>query len=303
MFNEQVRLGEAQVSGHNNQIPVSNMVRQPNTHVPTSTLNIQGQPGIFGQQMQGNPLSNPPVSHTSSLQYNPVPTISVPSVPMPRATNTSTINTLINGGPRMSLGVTTAPTSQQRIGNMKYEYNSSNFISSSLNNTSNRNTNPFLSGSTQAHSSIAIPVTRQNTLPSTLPTQTITQTNVTTTNPHPQLPNLENLYEDKDGNLDYKAMYIHVSTKLQTHLDLAKPNTHKMNYGRVPPPILTLDNELRSTTYQLWKASWLDFFDKAKMHDSEGLTFLKEQSINNKGLKNLISVCESVQAAFELLDT
>ena len=76
-----------------------------------------------------------------------------------------------------------------------------------------------------------------------------------------------------------------------------------MNYGRVPPPILNIDNELRSTTYQMWKASWLDFFDKAKMHDSEGLTFLKEQSINNKGLKNLIAVCESVQAAFELLDT
>ena len=155
----------------------------------------------------------------------------------------------------------------------------------------------------QAHSSIAIPVTRQNTLPYTLPTQTVTQTNVTTTNPHPQLPNLEKLYEDKDGNPDYKAMYISAVTKLQAYLDLAKPNTHKINYGRVPPPILTLDNELRSTTYQLWKASWLDFVEKAKMHDSEGLTFLKEQSINNKGLKNLISVCESVQAAFELLDT
>ena len=157
----------------------------------------------------------------------------------------------------MSLGVTTAPTLQHSIGNMEYEYNSNNFISSSLSNIPNRNTNPFLSGSTQAHSSMATPSTniRQNTLPSTLPTQTITQTNVTTTNPHPQLPNLENLYEDKDGNLDYKAMYIHAITKLQTHLDLAKPNTHKMNYGRVPPPILTLDNELRSTTYQLWKAS------------------------------------------------
>merc|ERR1711989_162890 len=85
-----------------------------------------------------------------------------------------------------------------------------------------------------------------------------------------------------------------ILTKLQAHIDLAKPNTHKMNYGRVPPPVLTLDNELRSTTYQLWKASWLDFFDKAKMHDSEGLAFLKEQSISDKGLKTLISVCESV---------
>ena len=105
---------------------------------------------------------------------------------------------------------------------------------------------------------------------------------------------MEDLYEDEGGNRDYKALFIHAMTKLQTHIDLAKPNTHKMNYGRVPPPILTLENELRSTTYQLWKASWLDFFDKAKMHDSEGLTFLKEQSLSDKGLKNLISVCESV---------
>ena len=92
-------------------------------------------------------------------------------------------------------------------------------------------------------------------------------------------------------------------TKLQAQVELAKPKTHKMNYGRVPPPVLNLDNELRSTTYQLWKASWLDFFDKAKMHDSEGLAFLKEQSILDKTLKNLISVCESVSSAFELLYT
>merc|ERR1712240_619145 len=36
IFNEQVRLGEAQVSRHNPQIPVSHMARQPTTHVPTS---------------------------------------------------------------------------------------------------------------------------------------------------------------------------------------------------------------------------------------------------------------------------
>merc|ERR1712112_448469 len=87
----------------------------------------------------------------------------------------STVNTLL-GGPRMSLGVTTAPTLQQRIGNMEYEYNSNSFISSSLSTPSNRSTNPFVNGSMQAHSSIAIPVTRQNILPYTLPTQTVTQT-------------------------------------------------------------------------------------------------------------------------------
>merc|ERR1712240_512543 len=290
IFNEQVR--------HNPHIPVSQMVRHPTTQVATSNPGTQGQPGI----LQGQHMGPPHVPHTSPLQHNPVPTIAVPSVPIPRATNTSTVNTLL-GGPRMSLGVTTAPTLQQKIGNMEYEYNSNSFISSSLSNPSNRSTNPFLNGSMQAHSSIAIPVTIQNTLPHTLPTQTVTQTNVTTTNPHPQLPNLEKLYEDRDGNPNYYAMYIGATAKLQAYMELAKPNTHKINYGRVPPPILTLDNELRSTTYQLWKASWLDFVDKAKMHDFEGLTFLKEQSINNKGLKNLKAVCESVQAAFELLDT
>ena len=39
------------------------------------------------------------------------------------------------------------------------------------------------------------------------------------------------------------------------------------------------------------------------MHDSEGLTFLREQFIIDKALKNLISVCESVDSAFVLLDT
>ena len=112
-----------------------------------------------------------------------------------------------------------------------------------------------------------------------------------------------NVFEDADGNPDWKAMMIHFMTKSQAQAELSKPNTHKMNYGRVLPPILNLDNELRSTTYQMWKASWLDFFDKSKMHDSEGLAFLKELSIPDKTFKNLVSVCESVQSAFILLDT
>ena len=93
--------------------------------------------------------------------------------------------------------------------------------------------------------------TRQNTLPSTLSTPTITQTHVSATNLPPQKPNLGNLYEDEDGNHDYKALFIHAMTKLQAQVELAKPKTHKMNYRRVPPPVLNLDNELRSTTYQL----------------------------------------------------
>ena len=122
----------------------------------------------------------------------------------------------------------------QNIGNMEYEYNSNNFISSSLSNIPHRNANP-LSGSTQAYNFTTTPSTniRQNTLPSTLPTPTLTQTNVTTTNSNSQLPSLEDLYEDEGGNRDYKALFIHALTKLQAHIDLAKPNTHKMNYGHV----------------------------------------------------------------------
>ena len=82
---------------------------------------------------------------------------------------------------------------------------------------------------------------------------------------------MDNLFKDENGHHDWKAMIIHVLTKLKAQEELTKPKTHKMNYGHVPPPILNLDNELRSTTYQLWKINWLQFFGKAGMHDSEGL--------------------------------
>ena len=89
--------------------------------------------------------------------------VSVPAIRPPRATATSTINTLINGNPRMSSGVTTAPTlfkpltsffqtnplenpSQKDIGSMEYDYNKQYFISSSLNSLQNQNKNPFITG-------------------------------------------------------------------------------------------------------------------------------------------------------------
>lgn len=39
------------------------------------------------------------------------------------------------------------------------------------------------------------------------------------------------------------------------------------------------------------------------MNESEGLSFLKVQSAPDEGLKSLISPCDSVDAAFTLLDT
>ena len=96
IFNEQVRLGEASLSlrnpGNNNQIPISNIARQPHTHVPTSNLNMLGQVRISGQTMQNNPpqISGgqiPPMSYwtpnpsnTFSLQQTSAPMILVPAL-------------------------------------------------------------------------------------------------------------------------------------------------------------------------------------------------------------------------------
>ena len=107
-----------------------------------------------------------------------------------------------------------------------------------------------------------------------------------------------NVFEDADGNPDYKALTIHYRAQAQA-LNSSKPNSHRINCGRVLPPILSLDNELRSTSYQMQKANWLDFFEKSKMHDSEGLAFLKEQSIPDKTLKILfLFVSQWIQLLF-----
>ena len=116
----------------------------------------------------------------------------------------STTNTLINANPRMSSVVITTPMqlppptsfsqanplvnpSQGEIGNIVYDFNRQRYISSSLSNIQTQNTNPFIAGPVQNYNLITTPSTStgQNTLPSTLPTQTITQTNVNTTNTYP----------------------------------------------------------------------------------------------------------------------
>ena len=90
----------------------------------------------------------------------------------PRATATSTINTVINGNPRMSLGVTTAPTAfkppashfqtnplgdhlHKDIGSMEYDYNKQYFISSSLDSLQDQNTNPSITRPVQNYNSLA----------------------------------------------------------------------------------------------------------------------------------------------------
>ena len=47
----------------------------------------------------------------------------------------------------------------------------------------------------------------------------------------------------------------------------------------------------------------MKFYDKSQMFESEGLMFLREHSIPDPNLKTLITLCDSVKAVFELLDT
>ena len=47
----------------------------------------------------------------------------------------------------------------------------------------------------------------------------------------------------------------------------------------------------------------MKFYEKSQMFESEGLAFLKEHSIPYPNLKMLISLCDSVDAVFELLNT
>ena len=120
------------------------------------------------------------------------------------------------------------PSQEEAIGNIVHDFNRQRFVSSSLGNIPTRNTNPFLADPVQTHNLITTPTTGtgQNTLPLTLPTQTVTQTN-----------------SDSTSTSSQEA--------LAKALDSSKSSSHKMNYGRVPPPILSLDNELRSSSYQI----------------------------------------------------
>ena len=42
---------------------------------------------------------------------------------------------------------------------------------------------------------------------------------------------------------------------------------------------------------------------KSQMFESEGLAFLKEQSVPDPNFKSLIALCDSVDSVFTLLDT
>ena len=109
------------------------------------------------------------------------------------------------------------------------------------------------------------------------------------------------------GNGIYKAYMVHWRAK---YLKRAKQKesvpakaAHKINYGRVHPSMLHLEQELRSCTYEIWKKQWMDFYEKSQMFESEGLAFLKEHSVPDPHLKVLISLCDSVDSVFELLNT
>ena len=70
-------------------------------------------------------------------------------------------------------------------------------------------------------------------------------------------PDMEGIFEDEQGERDYKACMIHWRAKYKErarHKDSAIAKTsHKINYGRVHPPTLHLEQELGSCTFEIWK--------------------------------------------------
>ena len=70
-------------------------------------------------------------------------------------------------------------------------------------------------------------------------------------------PDIRGIFEDEQGQKDYKACMIHWRAKYKErarHKDSATTKTgHKINYGRVHPPTLHLEQELRSCTFEIWK--------------------------------------------------
>ena len=118
-------------------------------------------------------------------------------------------------------------------------------------------------------------------------------------------PDMDGVFRNEKGERDYKAYAVHWRAKYKAKGKAAASakTTHKINYGRVHPPTLHLEQELRSCTYELWKNQWKDFYEKFQTFESEGLAFLKEQSVPDPHLKGLISLCDSVDSVFTLLDT
>merc|ERR1711895_309191 len=120
-------------------------------------------------------------------------------------------------------------------------------------------------------------------------------------------PDVGNVFEDSEGQKDFKVCMIYWMARYkekskQKDNPTAKTG-HKINYGRVHPPTLHLESELRSFTFEIWKKQWQDFYEKSNMFESEGLAFLKEFSVPDPGLKQLIALCETVDTVFELLST
>merc|ERR1712115_354072 len=120
-------------------------------------------------------------------------------------------------------------------------------------------------------------------------------------------PDVGNIFENSEGQVDYKTAMVYWMTKCKEKAKQKDKSTtktsHKINYGRVHPPTLQLESELRSCTFMIWKKQWLGFCEKSNMYESEGLAFLKEFSVPDPHYKQLISLCETVNAVFELLGT
>ena len=70
-------------------------------------------------------------------------------------------------------------------------------------------------------------------------------------------PDMKGIFEDEQGERDYKAYMIHWRAKYKERARYKHSATtktgHKINYGRVHSPTLHLEQELCSCTFEIWK--------------------------------------------------
>merc|ERR1711895_93580 len=74
-------------------------------------------------------------------------------------------------------------------------------------------------------------------------------------------PDVGNIFEDSEGQVDYKTAMVYWMTRYKEKAKQKDKSTtktsHKINYGRVHPPTLQLESELKSCTYTIWKKQCL----------------------------------------------
>ena len=74
-------------------------------------------------------------------------------------------------------------------------------------------------------------------------------------------------------------------------------------YPQIHPPRLEIEVEIPSICFKLFKTTFVSYQGNHEISNGDALILLKEKSIPAGPLHELISTSETLQEAFELLDT